>query len=87
MEEAPAAERGADAARLDALESTVAEIWRAVREREPRLSSGSDRDQPGQDNAALCSQMQRFEERLGRRTSRARSTPLTDDLNVSVPFF
>lgn len=69
MEEA--AERRADAARLDALESTVAEIWRAVREREPRPSSGSDSDQPGQDNAALCNQVQRLEERLGRRTSRS----------------
>jgi hypothetical protein len=74
-EAAAAAERGADVARLDALESTVAEIWRAVREREPRLSSGSDSNLPGHDNAALRDQMQRLEERLGRRASRTRSSP------------
>ena len=36
-----AADGGADAARLDALESTVAEIWEAVRERGARLPTGS----------------------------------------------
>lgn len=73
-----AADGGADAARLDALESTVAEIWEAVRERGARLPTGSGADQPEREHAVLRDQIQRLEERLCRRASRALFG--TDDL-------
>lgn len=80
LETMEAADGGADAARLDALESTVAEIWQAVRERGARLPKGSDADQPEREHAELRDQMQHLEERLCRRASH---TPFgTDDLAI-----
>ena len=73
MDGGGAADGGPDAsaARLTALESTVAEIWQAVRERQAPAAREADGGEQGAGGGELREQLQRLEDRLARRALRA----------------